>query len=177
MNFNDFVKFFGSVQKVALILFLSGFFLILSNDEIREVMFLKDFISTYGVYIGFVIIVSGIILLIFIIERSISYFKNKYVLSKNTAELKKVLKDLSLDEKQVLAHFLKNKTQTSNLGRFSIELNEPKPIGMLMAKGFLHKGNVGIKPYYQVDNLIWGILQEYLEEILYEDIFWENSNV
>lgn len=175
MNFNDFVKFFGSVQKVALILFLSGFILILSTDEIREAMFLKDFIHAYGVYVGFITIVSGIILLIFGVEKSISFFKNKYEVSKSTTELIKILKELSVDEKRILSHFLANRTQVSNLGIEFMQLDEPKPIRMLMAKFFLYKGSVGVNPYYQVDNLIWDILQEYSQEILYEDIFWKDE--
>lgn len=177
MNFNDFIKFFGSVQKIALILFLSGFILILSTDEIREAMFLKEFIHDYGVYIGFITIVSGIILLIFGVEKSIFFFKNKYEKSKAITELIKMLKELSVDEKRILFHFLANRTQVSNLGIYSIELHEPKPIAMLMAKGILHRGNIGIGPYYQVENFIWDIIEKHYQDIFYEDIFWKDKNV
>ena len=175
-NINDFFKFFGSIYKVALILFLSGLSLILSNDEIREAMFLKDFINTYGVYIGFITIVSGIILLIFGVEKSIFFLKNKYELSKNTKELIKVFKNLSIEEKYILAHFLANKTQTSNLGIEFESFQESNPIKILLAKGYIEKGYVGITPYYYVNNVIWDVLQEKWQEIFYEEEFHMENN-
>lgn len=173
MNFdiNGLFKFFGSIYKVALVLFLSGLFLILSNDKIRELIFLKDFIRSYGVYVGSITIVSGIVLIVFIVEKVVEYTKNKYDISKRKTEIIKILRDLSLEEKQVLAHFLANKTQTSNLGIQYEVLEEESPIGVLMAKRFLHKNRIGLNPFYHVDNIIWDILQEKWQEIFYEDEF------
>lgn len=178
MNFdiNSFFKFIGSIYKVSFIIFLSGLFMILSNDEVREVLFLKDFIKTYGVYIGFTTVVSGIILTIYVFESIVSFIKRKYGVSKSKLELIKILKDLSLNEKRVLAHFLVNKTQVSNLGIQYQSLDEPESVGMLMAKGFLYTSSVGLNPYYHLDSVIWDLLQEETREILYEDIFWKTSN-
>ena len=110
-DFNGFIKFFGSIYKVAFTLFLSGLFLILSNEHIREVLFLNDFIKTYGVYIGFVTIFSGFILVVFIIEKIGNIFKRKYLLFKTKSEIIKILKDLSFEEKNILIYFLIHKTQ------------------------------------------------------------------
>lgn len=175
MNFdiNSFFKFIGSIYKVALIVFLSGLLLILSNDEMRETLFFGDFIKTYGVYIGFATIISGIILGVYIIETIVSFVRSKYTVSKSKSEIVKILKDLSIDEKKVLAYFLANKTQTSNLGIQYQSLDEPEPVGILMAKGFMHKGNIGLNPYYQLDTIIWDLLQKETREILHEDIFWK----
>lgn len=173
MNFdlNGFFKFFGSIYKIAFILFLCGLFLTLSNKELLAKFYLMGFINQYGVYIGIVTLISGVITILYVIETVFDWLKKKYQLSKNTDEIIVILKDLSIDEKKVLAYFLANKTQTSNLGIEYQRLDEPMPIGMLMAKSFLHKGSVGINPYYQVDSTIWDILQKNWQKILYEEEF------
>lgn len=173
MNFdiNGFLKFFGSIYKIAFILFLCGLFLTLANKELLAQFYLLEFINQYGVYVGIVTLVSGVITVVYLIEILFTWIRSKYILSKSTDELIVILKDLSIDEKKVLAHFLANKTQTSNLGISFQTLDEPEPIGILMAKGFLHKGSVGLNPYYQVDSVIWDVLQNNWQKILYEKEF------
>ena len=175
-NINDFFKFFWSIYKVALILFLSGISLILSNNEIREAMFLKDFITTYGVYIGFITIVSGIILVVFIIEKVINYIKYKYTISKSKIKIMKSLKDLSIEEKAVLGDFLINKTQTSNLGIEFESIQESKSIKALIAKGYVEKGYVGRTPHYYINSFIWDVLQDKWQEIFMKKNLWKITN-
>ena len=94
-DINSFLKFFGSIYKVALILFFSGLLLILSNDSIREIMLLKDFINSYGVYIGIITIISGVVLVFFIIEYVLSFIKESFKVRKAKLKLLELLKDLS----------------------------------------------------------------------------------
>ena len=167
-NINDFIKFFGSVYKVALILFLVGMFLIFSSDEIRKTMLLQNFINTYGDFIGLITIISGIILIEFIVEESIKYIKSKYILFKQNREAIEILKNLSIEEKQVLVYFLQN--QTSNLG-INYSFQEDEAIRNLLANGYIIKLSNGKFPYYWTSNNVQNILRNNWQEIFYEEIF------
>ncbi|MCK9454755.1 super-infection exclusion protein B [Sulfurimonas sp.] len=176
MNFNitDFLKLFGSVYKIAWILFISGLFLILSGNKIRELFYLQEFITQYGTYIGIVTLISGVITILNLISRLFNWFKNKRGLDQATNDFIEVLSNLSLDEKFILAHFLGNKTQTSNLGIEFESLQTPKPVKTLMARGYIKKSYVGVDPHFHVDSVVWDILQKNWQEIFYEDEFQNN---
>ena len=177
-DINSFLKFFGSIYKVALILFFSGLLLILSNDSIREIMLLKDFINSYGVYIGIITIISGVVLVFFIIEYALSFIKQSFKVYKAKLEMLKVLKDLSVDEKIVLAYFINKKTPISNLGidPHYEYFQETKAIKLLIAKMFLEKSYIEGNPYYCLNIAVWEILQYKWKEIFYEKEFHRRSN-
>ena len=173
MNFdiNGFFKFFGSIYKIAFILFLCGLFLILANKELLAQFYLTEFINQYGVYVGIVTLFSGVITALYLLETIFSWIKSKYQISKSKTELIQILKDLSIQEKHVFAHFLANKTQTSNLGIEFESFQESQPIKTLLAKGYIQKGYVGVTPHYYVNTIIWDVLQANWQEIFYEDEF------
>lgn len=177
MNFdiNSFFKLFGSIYKIAFILFLCGLFLIFSSEEIREVFFLKEFVKTFGVYIGITTLISGVITIIYIFEMIYSWFKKKSLFKLTSEEIIKNLSRLSIDEKKVLAYFLSSQTATSDLGIEYENLQEPKSIGSLMAKGYIYKTRIGLQPFYHVEDIVWDILQENWQRILYEDEFKQNN--
>jgi len=176
MNFNvtDFFKLFGSINKIAFILFLSGLFLILSNNKIRELFYLQEFIKQFGVYIGIVTLITGVITVLNIFSKIFAWINGKRGLKQATKDVIETLSHLSLDEKRILAHFLANKTQTSNLGIEYESFQESKPLNILMAKGYIQKSYVGLNPYFHIETIIWDILQKNWQEIFYEDEFQNN---
>ncbi len=178
MNFNitDFFKLFGSINKIAFILFLSGLFLILSNNEMRELFYLQEFIKQFGVYIGAVTLISGVITVLNIFSKIFSWINGKRGLSQATKDVIETLSHLSLDEKRILAHFLANKTQTSNLGIEYESFQESKPLNSLMAKGYIQKSYVGLNPHFHIETIIWNILQKNWQKILYENEFHSRSS-
>jgi len=173
MNFdiNGFFKFFGSIYRVAFIVFLCGLFLTLSDKELLEQFYLTEFINQYGVYIGIATLISGVITILHLLETIFSWIKSKYQISKSKTELIQILKDLSIQEKHVFAHFLANKTQTSNLDIEFESFQESQPIKTLLAKDYIQKGYVGVTPHYYVNTIIWDILQENWQIIFYENEF------
>ena len=174
-DINNFLKFFGSIYRVASILFFSGLLLIFSNDNIREVMFLKDFINSYGVYIGIVTIVSGVVFAFYTMEYVFSHIKQYFIVDKAKLNSLKMLKDLSIDEKIVLAHFVSKKTQVSNLG-IDFYYQETKAIRLLIAKHWLEKTYIEGAYHYCLNSTIWDILQDKWREIFYEKEFHRVSN-
>ena len=178
MNFNitDFFKLFGSIYKIAFILFLSGLFLILSNNEIRELFYLQKFIEQFGVYIGIITLLSGVITVLNIFLKIFTWINGKIGLNQVTKEIIKTLSNLSIEEKRILAYFLAHKTQTSNLG-LGYGSFQPEPLTTLIAKGYInHPFYIQLTPYYKIDNVIWEILQKNWEKILYEDEFHSRSS-
>ncbi len=177
MNFNitDFFKLFGPINKIAFILFLSGLFLILSNNEIRELLYLQEFIKQFGVYIGVVTLISGVITVSNIFSKIFSWIKGKRDLNQATKDIIETLSHLSLDEKRILAYFLDNKTQTSNLEIEYESFQESKPLNSLIAKGYIQKTYVGLNPYFHIKTIIWNILQQHWQKIFYESEFQSRS--
>jgi len=177
MNFNitDFFKLFGSIYKIAFILFLSGLFLILSNDKVRELFYLQEFIKQFGLYIGIITLISGVVTILNIFSKVLTWLNNKRGLKQATQDIIESLSNLSLDEKRILAHFLANKTQTSNLGIEYESFQQSKPLNTLMAKGYIKKSYVNMNPHFHIETIIWDILQKNWQEIFYENEFHSRS--
>lgn len=176
MNFDisGVLKIFGSIYRLSFIVFMFGLFVFFSSEEMKDKLFINDLVSTYGIYIGIATIVSGILIILFIFEKTFIFIRTSKESTKHRKEAIKILRNLSVDEKGVLVQFLAGKTQTLSFGT-RIELYEQPPIGMLMAKGLLDKSNIGLTAYYHIDDLIWELIQNNQQEIFYEDTFWSKE--
>lgn len=169
----ELIKLFGSIHKILLVIFVVGLGLIYLPESIKEQFYLKSFIQSYGIWIGIAILVSGGILTVEIIIKIFNWIVKLIAMSKDKKIVIEHLKNLSIEEKKVLAHYLVNQTQTSDLGIF---LNIPRPVEQLMAKRYLHRHYVHLSTYFSLDSIIWQLLQDNWKEILYEDIFYAHSN-
>ena len=168
-NFSDIFKIFGSAYKISFIVFICGVFLIFINDEIKQALYLKSFVKSYGLWLGIATLLSGAYILISSFEKIISYFKTNKYNSKHKEKLFINIKNLGIEEKKVLAHFL---SQNKQISLFKFQYMKPDCIGHLEQMGIIHEiSNEYGSYYFKISDDIWEILQDNWQKIFYEDEF------
>ncbi|WP_373032873.1 super-infection exclusion protein B [Sulfurovum sp.] len=178
MNFdlNGFLKLFGSLSKLAWIVFFSGLILIMSSNDFREKFYLEEFVTNYGVWIGISTLIAGILIVIDVLDKIFSYFKRNKKASQTQSRLLRTLKNLGIEEKKILAYFLSQQKQTV-VFKFQYVAAIPDSIGHLQQMGFLYEvSNEYGTYYYQVVDEIWAILEDHWQEVFYEDEFKSKVN-
>lgn len=111
----DFISFLKLPPSILSALVIASGFIIFAPTELLERLYFIDFKDKYGFYIGLVFIVSLSILLVYLIIKLVQYIFEKKSNKKRSENQLRFLKELNIDEKQLIREMIESSDYTLEL--------------------------------------------------------------